>query len=1250
MSIRRLFRRDSAVKSPGWHASAQADGVRLSRVASPATWVIGDPLLDAWLTQLEDEGLIVTETDGALIPWDTVYALQAHPEHALALGLLELPPEARIVPSLVSRGSLEDENFGVLVSDWCVDDRRLPEVQWHGALFDDGRIRRLMPADTWALLRELEHFAKRPPSERNGHHHRLSWGRIRRLAMQADARLDAFLYRTVVLTPDKLAIGIRKTRVNEDTVIEVQPSFEGAPSDWLEHFDRVTTVPERYNIPTAEGIVHVIVSPEVRTVLKEIKGFENRRVAGARAQAFILNPYATLGEDANAVIDEAQFEAAREAAGLQYERFLPLFERDALGYPLKVGLLIETASEAGLGSSESVWFDNPGLAKFVACLKSALARNHQLLGWEGYDFELQGDAAEHLAALQQALEQRRQPPVLITYAQVYDLSLYAARVQDIGIEEPYYSPYIAKKQSDAPWIPDNVMPVISWVPEGDHKARAIPATPELLAQLRERAAVAHAAGQTELTCPGLPTPISVAEAQRITQTFEEVYDEAGKGTLDPTQPKRAKPGSASPRISPVLISNVSQLGYAEDRHTALSSVGKEPEVPTSLRSSCSLLEHQREGAAWLQTLFAARETHNCRGALLADDMGLGKTLQLLTLMAWAIEKHPELDPMLVVAPVSLLENWKEEATKFFRDDALPILTAYGDALASLRVPRESIDRRLRDEDGLTRFLRPGWLGQSRIVLTTYETLRDLEFSFATQRWSIMICDEAQKIKNTAAMVTRAAKKQKVQFKIACTGTPVENTLADLWCLFDYIQPGLLGALDEFGRRYRKPIEARTEEEKTRVQELRELVAPQILRRTKAEVAKQLPRKTVDPGCRSLPLSPRQRELYWQAVELFKRRNEPGANVPFRNHLGLLHYVRLICTDPRRHGMEVFRPEPLAQYRAHAPKLDWLLRELERIRGREEKAIIFCEFRGIQRLLQHYIQEVFGIKPDIINGDTTVSSGSDQSRQKRLKAFQQRPGFGVIILSPVAVGFGVNIQAANHVVHYTRTWNPAKEDQATDRAYRIGQTKEVYVYYPVVRAPDFATFDVKLDELLESKRALAQDMLNGAGDVTPGDFDVEEVAPPEASYTVEPVTLGKAISLGGHAFEALVAVLYAKRGYEVIKTPNSGDHGVDVVALPVGTGRGKLIQAKASTRDGELLGWDGVKDVVAGHAHYAARFRGHAFELVCITNQYFNSHAHGQAETNSVKLIEQSALAAMLDETPVTMADVERILYKDWTAA
>lgn len=246
-----------------------------------------------------------------------------------------------------------------------------------------------------------------------------------------------------------------------------------------------------------------------------------------------------------------------------------------------------------------------------------------------------------------------------------------------------------------------------------------------------------------------------------------------------------------------------------------------------------------------------------------------------------------------------------------------------------------------------------WLGSARIVLTTYETMRDLEFALAAQSWSIMVCDEAQKIKNPGAMVTRTAKKQKVRFRIACTGTPVENTLMDMWCLFDFIQPGLLGALNQFGRTYRQPIEAKTDQQKARVQELRNLIEPQTMRRTKMEVAKDiLPQKLEDASCRQLKMSDKQLRLYWAALEQLKRQKQTDPSA----QLQTLHHIRRICSDPHWQEADSALRLPLQRLLDESPKLRWLVDRLQHLRdasarGMGEKIIVFCEFRDLQTLLQ-----------------------------------------------------------------------------------------------------------------------------------------------------------------------------------------------------------------------------------------------------------------------------------------------------------
>lgn len=536
-------------------------------------------------------------------------------------------------------------------------------------------------------------------------------------------------------------------------------------------------------------------------------------------------------------------------------------------------------------------------------------------------------------------------------------------------------------------------------------------------------------------------------------------------------------GEPKPERSVLQIDdNIEELSYVENRAAALQlAAAAHPAIPESLLPHIELREHQRRGVAWLQHLFQCSPVH-ASGCLLADDMGLGKTLQLLTFIAWYLEQPESNDPVLVVAPVSLLDNWENEMRRFFAPRFASVLKLYGAELAGLKFSKNQLPAEVK-ERGIYNLLRSNWQQGAQVVLTTYETLRDQEFSLARQRWEIMVCDEAQKIKNPAALVTQAAKAVPARFKIACTGTPVENSLTDLWCLFDFIQPGHLGSLNEFGRKYRQPVDDQNENDRKALDELRSLVEPQILRRLKADVAKDLPVKIELTDCKHLPMSSSQLRLYKSEVGRYHERNAALSQVGNQNAsiLGLLHTMKMICAHP--HAIY-----PDGELLDVSPKMRWLVKELEKIKALAEKAIIFTELRDIQRALQLTILDHFGLNVTVVNGDTNASSEKGISRQRLIDAFQEKPGFGVIILSTTAVGFGVNVQAANHVIHFTRSWNPAKEDQATDRAYRIGQTKDVHVYYPTIASDEFETFEQKLDNLLARKRALASDMLNGAGDI------------------------------------------------------------------------------------------------------------------------------------------------------------------------
>jgi hypothetical protein len=1236
MIWRRKPRSESRLAEGVIRREFQQDGVLLSTGRGEALPAEAADLL----VQLEDEGFVEHRSDGSLLPWAQMYRLLQEPDYDGAAALLGLPPVGVAAPQLASRGSLIDTDFAVVMSGWVDSARRpLHDAALTGAMLSVRGERELLPHAVWRLVELVRQFSRRSDEQRTEVAQRRAWGEIRKAALEAGALLDTFLLRTVVLTPERLQLALRRSEAAGIRTVEVVPGFEGAPAGWLDQFDRSDRVRDRYDLATPEGVVQVILSDAARTVLSEIKRMPGRRVSGARAEAFLINPVAALGPDAATVIDDAEFASAKEDAGIVFDRFTALVEADASGAIRRLGLVVTSLAGDGAPSGEVLELSDQDAMKFADAVEAKLEGGLPLCGWREFEFELDADSRTECARLRAAVAARAGAQLLIHYDEIYDLTGYSLRVDGIGVEKPIFSPYVARKPDSDGWFPEDIIPMIAWTPEGGGEPVAAPISPAARDELHKKVAEASASGATSVTLVGLPSPIPLAEAQAILSTFDDVYARAATGGFDP----RGDPGpgekSRPVRKGLLIKPNIEHLDYVEDRQSLLIDPGREPQLPATLRHDVQLKEHQRAGVAWLQHLYSLAPK-DCRGALLADDMGLGKTLQLLCLIASAREADPSAHPALVVAPLSLLENWKEEVDRFFQPGALKVLTAYGDDLTALRVPRAAIDENLR-RDGLVRFLRPGWRGDADIVLTTYETLRDLEFSFAREQWSMLICDEAQKIKTPSARMTTAAKKQNVRFRIACTGTPVENSLTDLWCLFDFVQPGLLGVLNEFGRDYKRPIEAETDEEKAKLEELRALVHPQILRRTKQEVAKDLPRKIIVEGCQALPISTYQRGLYAQAVEVFKQRHRPGAVVPFKNHLGLLHYLRLVCTDPRRIGLDAFVAEPLGAYGGKAPKLDWLIRELRAIQPLGEKVIVFCEFKNIQRLLRHYVEEAFGFAPDIINGDTTASADHVASRQKRIRAFQERPGFGVIILSPVAVGFGVNIQAANHVIHYTRTWNPAKEDQASDRAYRIGQTRDVHVYYPIVAAPDFKTFDVKLDELLTRKRALAGDMLNGSGDVGAADFDLDDIAPEGSGGGDAVVTIDDVLRMNAMVFECFAAALWANQGYTtVLRTPSTKDGGVDIVARNGATG--VLVQCKTSTSE-RSLNWDAIKEVVAGRANYERRHPGTKFALACITNASFNGYAREQAQLNDVALLELQDIERFLSTQPMRFSELERFI-------
>jgi len=491
-----------------------------------------------------------------------------------------------------------------------------------------------------------------------------------------------------------------------------------------------------------------------------------------------------------------------------------------------------------------------------------------------------------------------------------------------------------------------------------------------------------------------------------------------------------------------------------------------------------LKAHQRLGIAWLWHRYVMGQP----GALLADDMGLGKTLQIAAFLALAKarpRKRQSPRPTLIVAPVILIENWGDELKRFFVGE-FPgtVLELHGDTIRLRRNKDGSLDRaRIREYD---------------IVMTNYETLARYATSLLAIDWDVVVLDEAHRIKNRGTSWSIAARglsglddpsrPRKFEFGICATGTPVENRIHDLWALYDFLSPGSpFGSYDafaeEYGTREDGPATIATKLGVGRT-------TSSLMRRTKAEaLAYELPPKIYKPI--KVEMTPFQRD---QERVIVRRKGERGGIFGILQGLQKLyqHPWLLDENDPRDAG-----PEQAVEA---SPKLARCYRLLEEIRGRQEKALVFTLWTRMQWLLKEVFEQLLGVRNvRIINGDPKHRSKALQSIQE----FSATDGFDVMVLSPLAAGVGLNIVAANHVIHYGRWWNPAKEDQATDRAYRIGQTRAVTVYYPVLHHPGNPDdgFDMKLDELVSRKRGMARALLDpvDSDDLTEGELAALEGA-------------------------------------------------------------------------------------------------------------------------------------------------------------
>jgi superfamily II DNA or RNA helicase len=453
-----------------------------------------------------------------------------------------------------------------------------------------------------------------------------------------------------------------------------------------------------------------------------------------------------------------------------------------------------------------------------------------------------------------------------------------------------------------------------------------------------------------------------------------------------------------------------------------------------------LRPYQRSGVRWLWWLRTLG-----LGGCLADDMGLGKTVQVIALLVLRRrQRQAQEAPSLVVAPASLIGNWRAELDRFA--PSLRVLVAH---------PSEIPARELASLDSAR-------LAEADVVLTSYGTLQRLA-PLRAVTWDVVVADEAQAIKNAATKQARALRSLRARCRLALTGTPVENRLGDLWSIFAFSNPGLLGHEREFTA-FVKRLETR---EHDAYGPLRALVQPYILRRLKTQkhVLADLPEKTeVKAFC---PLSRKQTALYQQSVQSLARELATAEGIARRGVvLSYLTRLKQICNHPS-HWLRDGGWDP-----EDSGKLQRLGDLVDEIAQRQDKVLVFTQFKEVTEPLAAYLARRFGRPGLVLSGDTAIGR-----RQKLVDQFQADDGPPFFVLSLRAGGTGLNLTAASHVVHFDRWWNPAVEDQATDRAFRIGQKKNVLVHKLLCRG----TLEERIDALIESKRHLSRQVVEADGD-------------------------------------------------------------------------------------------------------------------------------------------------------------------------
>lgn len=653
------------------------------------------------------------------------------------------------------------------------------------------------------------------------------------------------------------------------------------------------------------------------------------------------------------------------------------------------------------------------------------------------------------AGQQEAIDRTANP----LFVETEEFAEFSERV--IGVERYKGNPLTEFNSSGTTWYPETFPDVIV------QKLEAM--SPSELEEFAGVIAAKIDSGQTQISLDGHEVPaielISVIR-ERITKIAEADTEEENEPV-----PEKMPSG-------PVILKteeNFDQVSWAarlSKRATQLGSI-----LPCAIHTR--LKDHQVESFNWQIDAWKA----GLPGVLNADEQGLGKTLQTISFLVWLndhMKVSPHKLPILVVAPTSLLRNWEEEVERHVQRPGLGhLVRLYGSAISARRAvgsDGKDIDDGMAklDLSDVANAVQNG-TGHLTWVLTTYQTLTNYQHSLGRIPFATAVFDEIQNIKNPGTLAANAARAMNADFRIGLTGTPIENATFDLWAIMDQLAPGALGSLKDFKNAYGTPDKDNMAELHARVFDHQDDKPALGLRRLKSEVAGDLPPKIRLMHPRVMPAV--------QAMRYDEARVKLATSGKGKA-LKMLHHIRGVSVHP-----DVDDRSSNDNYIAASARLSATFEILRDIHRRKERVLVFIEHRKMQYRFIELVKSEFGLdRVDLINGETEI-----RKRQEVVNRFQEHlssgPKFDVLVLAPKAAGTGLTLTAATHVIHLSRWWNPAVEEQCNDRVHRIGQTRKVTIHLPQAVHSKLMerSFDLLLHSLMQRKRRMASAVLWPMGD-------------------------------------------------------------------------------------------------------------------------------------------------------------------------